>query len=77
MFYLRQNLLQRFHTPRFTETSPEFHFKNYTGKASNFASAEALSLNDVYLYNRREKKGNGEFVLGPGANIICQTFDIF
>ena len=57
VYFLRQYLLQRFHTPRFTEANPEFHFKNYGDKNSCLGFSESLPINDVYLYNRRETKG--------------------
>ena len=73
IYFLRQYLLQRFHTPRFTENNPEFHFKNYSGTTSNFASEEPLPLNDVYLYNRREKKGFGKCIEYRGARFVANN----
>ena len=55
--------MQRFYTPRFTDNNSEHHFKDYDEISSNFASSRPLLISDTYLYNRREKKGIGKWLL--------------
>ena len=61
MFYLHQHLLLKFHTPRFSESDSNFHFKNYSPHRKVWNSAEPISLQDMYLYIPKEK--------GPAGNV--------
>ena len=56
IFYLHQYLLDIYCNPRYTVADGECNFKNYCAHKST----EYININDVYLYNRREKGNYGE-----------------
>ena len=60
MFYLHQHLLLKFHTPRFSESDSNYHFKNYSPHRKVWNSAEPISLQDMYLYIPKEKGPAGK-----------------
>ncbi|KAJ7386496.1 hypothetical protein OS493_008630 [Desmophyllum pertusum] len=60
-FYLRQNLLQLLHTPRYMDLNTSHHFKAVSGsktEATGSASGESCRLEpEIYLYNRPHSSG--------------------
>lgn len=59
MFYLHQQLLEKYNTPRYTVAEADFHFKDFSASKPSSLTAEPICSNDLYLYNRRETTGNG------------------
>ncbi|NWX90042.1 SZT2 protein, partial [Nothoprocta pentlandii] len=62
--YLRQNLLIFLHTPKYTDSNVEHHFKHY------FHSNGSTPDQDLYLYNKPGGQGTG----GKGIACIALTF---
>ncbi|KAM8805626.1 KICSTOR complex protein SZT2 [Eudromia elegans] len=63
-YYLRQNLLIFLHTPKYTDSNVEHHFKHY------FPSIGSSPDQDLYLYNKPGGQGTG----GKGIACIALTF---
>ncbi|XP_019386814.1 PREDICTED: protein SZT2 isoform X1 [Crocodylus porosus] len=63
-YYLRQNLLIFLHTPKYTDSNVEHHFKHY------FHPSGSLPDLDLYLYNKPGGQGTG----GKGIACIALTF---
>ncbi|XP_028589593.2 KICSTOR complex protein SZT2 isoform X5 [Podarcis muralis] len=63
--YLRQNLLIFLHTPKYTDSNIENHFKHYFHQSSS--SSHDL---DLYLYNKPGGQGTG----GKGIACIALSF---
>ncbi|XP_066481411.1 KICSTOR complex protein SZT2 isoform X2 [Tiliqua scincoides] len=63
--YLRQNLLIFLHTPKYTDSNVENHFKHYFHQSSS--SSPDL---DLYLYNKPGGQGTG----GKGIACIALSF---
>ncbi|XP_039179309.1 KICSTOR complex protein SZT2 isoform X6 [Crotalus tigris] len=53
--YLRQNLLIFLHTPKYTDSNVENHFKHYLNQNGSSSSPEL----DLYLYNKPGGQGTG------------------
>ncbi|OXB68491.1 hypothetical protein ASZ78_000428 [Callipepla squamata] len=52
-YYLRQNLLIFLHTPKYTDSNVEHHFKHY------FSHSGGVPDQDLYLYNKPGGQGTG------------------
>ncbi|KAM6262728.1 KICSTOR complex protein SZT2 isoform 8-T8 [Porphyrio hochstetteri] len=52
-YYLRQNLLIFLHTPKYTDSNVEHHFKHY------FNHSGSIPDQDLYLYNKPGGQGTG------------------
>nr|XP_013816422.1 PREDICTED: protein SZT2 [Apteryx mantelli mantelli] len=63
-YYLRQNLLIFLHTPKYTDSNVEHHFKHY------FHNSGSTPDQDLYLYNKPGGQGTG----GKGIACIALTF---
>ncbi|XP_051481754.1 KICSTOR complex protein SZT2 isoform X8 [Apus apus] len=63
-YYLRQNLLIFLHTPKYTDSNVEHHFKHYFNHSGNIPDQ------DLYLYNKPGGQGTG----GKGIACIALTF---
>ncbi|XP_075280812.1 KICSTOR complex protein SZT2 isoform X1 [Opisthocomus hoazin] len=63
-YYLRQNLLIFLHTPKYTDSNVEHHFKHY------FNHSGSIPDQDLYLYNKPGGQGTG----GKGIACIALTF---
>ncbi|XP_053101403.1 KICSTOR complex protein SZT2 isoform X3 [Hemicordylus capensis] len=63
-FYLRQNLLIFLHTPKYTDSNVENHFKHYFHQSSGGPDL------DLYLYNKPGGQGTG----GKGVACIALSF---
>ncbi|XP_039240679.1 KICSTOR complex protein SZT2 isoform X4 [Pipra filicauda] len=63
-YYLRQNLLIFLHTPKYTDSNVEHHFKHY------FNHNGSIPDQDLYLYNKPGGQGTG----GKGIACIALTF---
>ncbi|XP_008944088.1 PREDICTED: protein SZT2-like, partial [Merops nubicus] len=63
-YYLRQNLLIFLHTPKYTDSNVEHHFKHY------FNHSGSVPDQDLYLYNKPGGQGTG----GKGIACIALTF---
>ncbi|XP_065596339.1 KICSTOR complex protein SZT2 isoform X2 [Cyrtonyx montezumae] len=63
-YYLRQNLLIFLHTPKYTDSNVEHHFKHY------FSHSGSVPDQDLYLYNKPGGQGTG----GKGIACIALTF---
>ncbi|KAF4533500.1 hypothetical protein B566_EDAN000985 [Ephemera danica] len=55
VFYLKQNLLQFLHTPKYTDNRPENHFQDYS--RSNM-SKDRVFEEDIFLYNQSATCGS-------------------
>ncbi|KAG8132270.1 hypothetical protein E2320_010139 [Naja naja] len=64
--YLRQNLLIFLHTPKYTDSNVENHFKHCLNQNSSSSSPEL----DLYLYNKPGGQGTG----GKGVACIALSF---
>ncbi|KAL7985176.1 hypothetical protein Chor_003746 [Crotalus horridus] len=64
--YLRQNLLIFLHTPKYTDSNVENHFKHYLNQNGSSSSPEL----DLYLYNKPGGQGTG----GKGVACIALSF---
>ncbi|XP_067423935.1 KICSTOR complex protein SZT2 [Emydura macquarii macquarii] len=62
--YLRQNLLIFLHTPKYTDSNVEHHFKHYSQQGSSGPDL------DLYLYNKPGGQGTG----GKGIACIALSF---
>ncbi|KAM6327695.1 KICSTOR complex protein SZT2 isoform 5-T5 [Podargus strigoides] len=63
-YYLRQNLLIFLHTPKYTDSNVEHHFKHYLNHSGSIPDQ------DLYLYNKPGGQGTG----GKGIACIALTF---
>ncbi|XP_052521973.1 KICSTOR complex protein SZT2 isoform X3 [Tympanuchus pallidicinctus] len=63
-YYLRQNLLIFLHTPKYTDSNVEHHFKHYLSHSGGVPDQ------DLYLYNKPGGQGTG----GKGIACIALTF---
>ena len=72
MFYFHQHLLKKYNTPRYALPDPVYHFKNYSSNRQTRGTAEPITSNNTYLYNRRDKSEIG--MLSQFIVIICTIF---
>ncbi|XP_066910551.1 KICSTOR complex protein SZT2-like [Clytia hemisphaerica] len=78
MFYFHQHLLKKYNTPRYALPDPVYHFKNYATYKQPRGTAEPITSNNTYLYNRRDKSEIGIGVVyvtltdEEGRHVIAQ-----
>ncbi|XP_030748432.1 LOW QUALITY PROTEIN: KICSTOR complex protein SZT2-like [Sitophilus oryzae] len=69
MLYLKQNLLQFLNIPKYTDTRPEYHFKDY----SENDNSNGLGFDNIFIYNQSQTPAAGSRGIACIVLVLIQS----